>query len=310
MSDAGRPRIAVAVCTYNRHGPLAVLLDALVANARRLAGKALVGVVVVDDSSDGNARHVVERYAGRFDLGATYRISGRQNIALARNMGLETAADLADFIAMTDDDCEPDPGWLEALLEVQRRTGADAVSGPLRRRTPPGSPRWLVEEPFLEIGLRERVEDGAESQSAATHNSMIAARWIREHPHVRFDPALGRTGGEDPVFYRTAHAEGLRIRCSARGVVYENEPPSRATLRYQLRMFFWFGNSTYIASVRRGTHPLRMAVHGVKLVVSAPLRSLGRLARLERPQLRYCLATALRGLGVLAGVLGVRVTHE
>lgn len=305
-----RVRLAVAVCTYQRHGPLAVLLEALVANAARLGGRAAVGVVVVDDSSDGNARPVVDRFAGRFELGLAYRVSGRQNIALARNLALETALGFADWIAMTDDDCEPAPDWLEALVDAQRRTGADAVSGVLRRRVPPGSPRWLTDEPFLEVGLWEGVEDGAEVTSAATHNSLLSGRWLREHPGVRFDPALGETGGEDPVFYRSAHAAGLRIRYGLRAVVYENEPPSRATLGYQLRMFFWFGNSSFLTSVRAGVSPARMFLHGGKLVAKALLRPLARLGRGQPPQLRYCLASVLRGGGVMSGALGVRVRHR
>lgn len=309
-TGAGRPRIAVAVCTYERHGPLAVLLEALVANARRLAGRAAVGVVVVDDSSDGNARGVVERFADRFELGLAYRVSGRQNIALARNLALQTAMGLGDWLALTDDDCEPADDWLEVLLDVQARTGADAVSGILRRRVPAGSPRWLTEEPFLELGLWEGIEDGAEVTSAATHNSLISGRWLQAHPDVRFDPRLGVTGGEDPVFYRTAHAAGLRIRYSRRAVVYENEPPARATLRYQLRTFFWFGNSSYVTCVRGGVHPARMFLQGGRGIATALLRPVGRLARREPLQLRYGLASVLKGVGMMAGPLGLRVHHK
>lgn len=309
-NGAGRLTVAVAVCTYNRHEPLAVLLEALVANARHLGPRVSVGVVVVDDSADGNARHVVERFADRFELGVAYRISGRQNIALARNMGLETAIGIADWIAMTDDDCEPAPDWLEALLEIQRRTGADAVSGLLKRRVPPGSPRWLTEEPFLDVGLFEDVKDGADVPGAATHNSMISGRWLKEHPEVRFDPGFGVTGGEDPVFYRTAHGAGLRIHYALRAVVFENEPPSRATLGYQLRMFFWFGNNSYITNVRRGVHAHRLFLHGGKVLLSALLRPFLLLARGKLPQLRYSTASALRGVGVMIGVLGVRVRHK
>lgn len=307
----GRPAVVVSVCTFNRHEPLAVLLEALVANARQLAGQAAVGVVVVDDSADGNARGVVARFEGRFELGVHYRISGRQNIALARNLGLGVALGLADWIAMTDDDCEPVPHWLESLLEVQRRTNAGAVSGVLKRRVPPGSPRWLTEEPFLEAGLgAEAIEDGAEMLVGATHNSLISAQWLRDHPGVRFDPEFGVTGGEDPVFYRTARAAGLRIHNSRRGVVYENEPPCRATLGYQLRLFFWLGNNSYITNVRRGIHPLRMVMHGVRLLATSLLRPVGKIVQGQFPHLRYALALALRGMGVVTGSLGVRVKHK
>ena len=62
--------------------------------------------------ADGNARKVVDRYFGRFELAITYRISGRQNISLARNMAIETASKIADWTVMIDDDCEPTPnGW-------------------------------------------------------------------------------------------------------------------------------------------------------------------------------------------------------
>ena len=305
-----RPTIAVAVCTFNRNGPLATLLDALLANAATLGDAAAVGVVVVDDSSDGKARKVAEQYGGRFDLGVEYRLSGRQNISLARNLAIETASDLADWVAMTDDDCEPVAEWLQALLETQQRTGADAVSGPARRRVPQGSPRWLTDEPFLELGLEARADDCAEIDCAATFNSMISSRWLKETPEIRFLPMLGTIGGEDVVFYRSAHAAGLKIRYSRRAIVYANEPPSRATLAYQLRMFLWHGNSSYVTSVGTGVSPSRMFLHGANCMRKALVRPLSRLARGQHPQLRYCLASTLHALGKMIGPFGVRLDHR
>jgi hypothetical protein len=225
-------------------------------------------------------------------------------------MALEAAMGLGDWVAMTDDDCEACPEWLESMLEVQQRTGADAVHGPLRRRVPPGSPRWLSEEPFLDLGNWEGLEDAQEMNSAATHNSMLSARWLREHPEIRFDPALGVTSGEDPVFFRTAHAAGLRIHHSSRALVFENEPPARVTLGYQLRLFFWHGNSSYITCARRGDRPIRIFAHGGKRVLGALKRPVVRLARGEPPQLRYSLASALWGLGAMSGFVGLRVAHK
>ena len=305
-----RPRIAVAICTFNRNEPLATLLDALFTNATVLGHRATVGVVVVDDSSDGRARAVVEGYHGRFELGIEYRRSGRQNISLARNLAIETASNLGDWIAMTDDDCEPVPEWLAALLETQRKTGADAVTGTAVRRMPPDSPKWLTDEPFLEIGVEERPDDGAALTMAATFNSMISSRWIKEHPAIRFLPALGTIGGEDVVFYRSAHAAGLKIHYSKRAFVYENEPPSRATFAYQLRLFLWHGNSSYVTSIRTGVRPYRMFLHGANSMGKALLRPLLRIARGQRPQLRYCLASILHAFGKMIGPLGVRLDHR
>lgn len=310
MKNIGiRSTVAVAICTYNRNEALAILLEALLVSAARVSGQAAVGVVVVDDSAEGKARTLVEKFAGRFELGIIYRISGQQNISLARNLAIETSNGIADWTAMIDDDCEPVPEWLEELLDTQQRTGADAVTGTMVRRVPPGSPRWLTDEPFLELGL-PRSDDGAELTSAATHNSLVSSQWLREHPMVRFEPALGVIGGEDMVFYRCAHAKGLRIHYSQRAVVYENEPPARATLAYQLRLFFWYGNSSYVTWAYHGVHPVRMFLHGANSLRRAIVRPIGRMCRGQRPQLRYCLASVLLALGNMIGPLGVRIEHR
>jgi succinoglycan biosynthesis protein ExoM len=301
-------KIAVAICTYNRNDALVTLLDALLLAALRVAERAKVGVVVVDDSQDGRAHPVVQRYENDFALGIRYCRSGRQNISLARNLAIETAGKIGDWIAMIDDDCEPKPDWLEALLDTQSKTGADAVTATMVRRVPPGSPKWLTEEPFLDAGL-EHPPDGAEVTFASTFNSMISSRWLREHPEIRFDPELGVLGGEDMVFFRRAHTVGLRISFSERAAVFENQPASRATLSYQLRSFFWLGNSSYVTSVRAGVHPARMFIHGVNSLRKAVARPFMRMCRGRAPQLRYSLASVLNAFGKIIGPFGIRVKH-
>ena len=301
-------RIAIAICTFNRNEALVTLLDALLVSAAHVTNRATVGVVVVDDSIDGRAQSVAQQYDGRFVLGIIYRKSGRQNISLARNLAIETASQLADWTVMIDDDCEPRQDWLEALLDTQRQTGANAVTGSMIRRVPPGSPKWITEEPFLQLGL-DHPPDGSVLTSASTFNSMISSQWLREHPTIRFQPDLGVIGGEDMVFYRGAHAAGLRIHFSDRAAVYENEPPARATLAFQLRYFFWHGNSSSITSVRSGVHPLRAFLHGARSLQRSLWRPFARLCRGRNPQLRYCMASALHALGKMTGPFGIRVSH-
>ena len=166
-----------------------------------------------------------------------------------------------------------------------------------------------TEEPFLELGL-ERPADGAKLTSASTFNSMIRSEWLKLHPDIRFQPTLGVIGGEDMVFYRAAHGAGLRIYYSERACVYENEPLSRANLAYQLRLFLWHGNSTYVACVRSGVPVSRMLLHGATSLARALLRPIVRVSRGQRPQLRYCLAAVLHAVGNMLGPLGIRVDHR
>jgi succinoglycan biosynthesis protein ExoM len=301
--------ITVAVCTYNRNGPLTKLLNALKACAEDVKQAASIGVVIVDDTAHGGARAIAEAFQGHFEHGLVYRISGHRNISIARNLALETAAPLGQWVAMTDDDCEPAVNWLSSLLDVQTRTKADAVTGPMIRRLPPASPAWLSNEPFLSLG-GTTVQDGQEMTTAFTNNTMISSAWFLSHPEVRFDPQFGTIGGEDMAFFRAAHAGGLKIHFSTDGFVYENEPASRTTLRYQLRRFYWHGNSSCVTLTQQGHHPVRAFVHGVATFARALRRPVARMCRGKTPQLRYTLASILLSTGIVVGSLGARVKHK
>jgi glycosyltransferase involved in cell wall biosynthesis len=308
-AQGGRTTIAVAICTYKRNDLLTRLLNALTVCAERVRSRAAIGVVIVDDTNEGLARPVAETFADRFELGLQYRISGKQNISLARNLAVETAMEVGDWVGMTDDDCEPPPQWLEALLDLQQRTGADAVTGRMVRRVPESSPRWITEQPFLDLGVEERA-DQAPMESAATFNSMLSSEWLKTHPNIRFDPAMGVIGGEDMVFFRAARAAGLAIRFSERGFVYENEPAERTTFGYQLYVYFWHGNSAALSCIESGMSAGRMLVHGAASLARAAARPVARLLRREKPQLRFALAQVLHATGKLLGTLGVRIDHR
>ena len=304
-----RTTVAVAICTFKRNELLKRLLDGIVVCADQTVQLAAVGIVIVDDTPEGLARPVAEAFADRFALGLHYRISGRQNISLARNLAVETAIGLADWTLMTDDDCEPTPDWIDALLDTQHKTGADAVTGRMIRRVPEGSPRWITEQPFLELGV-ETPPDSADMPTAATFNTMISSQWLMDHADIRFSPEYGVIGGEDMVFFRAAKAAGLTINFSERGFVYENEPSERATFGYQLYVYLWHGNSAGLACIESGVGRLRMMAHGAASLVRAGLRPCSRLVLGQSPQLRFTLAQLLHALGKILGALGVRIDHR
>jgi len=116
----GGSRISVVAATCDRPERLSRMLDAL---ERQTVG-ADFEVIVVDDASDGATAVLLAQRAHevkRFRLTAL-RQDVRRGPAAARNLGWRAAK--APLIAFTDDDCEPDPGWLQALLDADR---GDAV---------------------------------------------------------------------------------------------------------------------------------------------------------------------------------------
>jgi glycosyltransferase involved in cell wall biosynthesis len=308
---AQKKSIAVYVCTFRRNEPLRRMLDSLAVAAERVQPEAEVAVVVIDDNPDGRAKEVVAEYPDPFARGLHYRYSGAKNISHARNTGLEAAAELADWVAMVDDDQVVAEGWFEALLDVQQRTGCDAVTGPVILRYPHGCPPWMLDQPFTEILEAKTHPDGAEVQACSTGNSMLRTSFLREHPGIRFRADLGRLGGEDMVFYAAAIGAGLDARYSTEAVSYGEQPPERSTYRYLVRTSYWMGNTEYLTNFESGVAGrVRLGLRGAKRLLAALTRPFRQMAGGQPAQWRYGGASLARSFGMLVGVIGIKVAHK
>lgn len=114
--------ITVAVATRGRPDGLARCLAAL-------AGGTVLPdqLIVVDQSSTPETRAI----AGRCGLpNLLYLEQRRDGLSASRNLGLANA--LGTVLAVTDDDCVADPGWVAAILGAFGRAPVPtAVSGPI-----------------------------------------------------------------------------------------------------------------------------------------------------------------------------------
>jgi glycosyltransferase involved in cell wall biosynthesis len=126
MSDERQPlRASVVVATRNRAGSLARLLEML--EAQTMPREAFE-IVVVDDHSSDATRDVLDRSrAGSRGPLQTLLATDSHGPAAARNLGIRAAR--APIVAFTDDDCAPDPAWLEAGLECVARGAHGVVMG-------------------------------------------------------------------------------------------------------------------------------------------------------------------------------------
>jgi succinoglycan biosynthesis protein ExoM len=305
-------RVAVYVCTFRRNGPLRTQLESLASAAAHSSPRIAVGVVVVDDNADGRARAVVDDFpADSFVLGLHYRYSGAENISMARNTGIDAALEIGDWVAMTDDDQTVVQDWFDALVDTADRTGADAVTGPVVLRNPPQSGRWLTDQPFDRILASVPVPDGERVELCSTGNSMISARFLREHPDLRFRPDLGVLGGEDGIFFRAAVQRGLHARNAARAVSYLEQEPHRGTRRYVLRTCYWMGNTQFIVNRRSyGTSRIRLAARGGRRIADGLLHPIRRLRAGGKPEFHFAAGRIAEGLGLWAGALGIEVSHH
>jgi succinoglycan biosynthesis protein ExoM len=158
-----------------------------------------LSIIVVDNEPEPNNRAIVEEF------GAVYVHEPRRGIANARNAAVEAALDAgADFIAFTDDDCEPTRNWLCDMLDTQQQHDADIVRGRTVYRYPDPLPGWIL-KPTQKLARREVRP--VPPLAVGTNNVLFSARLVREMG-LRFDPRFNLTGGADSDFFTRAWERG------------------------------------------------------------------------------------------------------
>jgi succinoglycan biosynthesis protein ExoM len=121
-------RIAMGVCTAHRPELLDRCLAAHAAHA--VPNGYRITAVIADNEPEPRNRALVEARAATCPFPIRYLHEPRRGISRARNAALDACADGFDRIAFTDDDCEPAPDWIAALLAAAERHGADVVLWP------------------------------------------------------------------------------------------------------------------------------------------------------------------------------------
>jgi succinoglycan biosynthesis protein ExoM len=300
--EAAAVRVAVCVNTYLRPEGLDRLLRAL-SGATFPNPAPRLDVVVVDNDAEGSARRVCDEAREWSPHEIHYVIEKRRGIPQARNTALSVALPFADFIAITDDDVEPTPGWLAELLRVQKLYRADVVSGPNPPRFIETPPEWAVEGRFFESPRRAT---GIPIDKAATNNVLVR-REVLERMDRLFDESLGLQGCDDTEFFRRVARDGYRMVWADDAIVYECIPASRVTLRWLVQRAYRNANGQGNPELRdlAGLSRSWVFMNGSKCLVRGAIQLAvalrrGRVARI------HALLKMASGAGWLTGLFGLR----
>lgn len=242
----------VVIPTYRRAESLRCCLAALALQTR-----APLEVIVVSDASPDHTREVVSQAPAPLRVRF---IEFRQNRgpSAARNAGI--AAATAEVIAFTDDDCEPEPGWLEALASAVMGKGNGGAGGAVVSGEDHLIARYAV---------RHRVLEPPESVAyLVTCNCAYRRDVLMEVGG--FDETIRRPGGEDPELSARVRKAGYRLGYDPRAIVKHHFRPG---LREFARTFFTYGRGGRPAAVE-GTLPVPLREIPWELAMS--LYSYGR----------------------------------
>jgi len=235
VTAPAQDRISVCVCTFRRPELLDRLLRAL--EQQVVDATFAFDVVVVDNDAGRSAEPTVSACRQRGTLALTYDCEPEQNISLTRNRAVRNAT--GNLIAFIDDDEAPVAGWLASLYRTLTKYAADGVLGPVIAEFAPGTPEWIQRGPFFH---RRRLATGTviSARDARTGN-LLLRRSIFADGEVWFDPAFGRTGGEDSDFFWRQSRTGRRFVWCDEAAAYEVVPPERCTASYHVKRYLRSG---------------------------------------------------------------------
>jgi glycosyltransferase involved in cell wall biosynthesis len=186
----------VVVATHERPDRLAAMLDAL---REQTVGVDRFEVVVVDDGSGETTQRVLAEQQAQDGLALrSLRHPQSRGPAAARNTGWRAAG--GPLIAFTDDDCEPDPGWLEALLATADAHSGAAVQG----RTEPIPREAAGAGPFSRTLTVKELGPFFQTCNIAYSRTTLERLG-------GFDEAYPAPGGEDTDLAFRAIGQGERI---------------------------------------------------------------------------------------------------
>lgn len=287
--------IDIAVCTFRR----AAISETLASLARLIVPPNVhIGIIVADNDVEPSARARVETAKARLAMDVRYVHCPAGNISIARNACLDNSD--ADFLAFVDDDETVEPQWLDRLLTEAERENADVVLGPVRALYAADAPGWMRRGDFH--STRPVWVDG-EIRTGYTCNVLMRLT----APSIagrRFDLALGRSGGEDTIFFDQIHAAGGRIAFASEAWVEEPVPASRATFTWLARRRLRMGQTHgRLLAERQGSRIGAAMLAAAKCV--ACFAGAAALVALPVRRNRFLLRGLLHA-GVVGGLFGAR----
>lgn len=291
--------ISICAVTFKRPGGLARLIDSL---ARlKIPDDVIVEVVLVDNDPAGSAVNDPQRVEAAGTLPIRWQHEPAGDIARARNRCIAAAE--GRWIAFIDDDEAAHESWIAAYALISEESDADGFFGPVLPCLEVPRESWLDLATFYN-GAKRATGALLGISGAFTSNAFVRRSLLRE---VSFDPAFGRTLGEDTDCFLRALERGAKFVWCNEACVSEFLPPERHSMGFLTRRALEGASAwSHIQAARSESPRVVQALVGVLRLATAtlwlPLAFLGGRRRAFSAWLRLCIQ-----LGRLYGLAGGHV---
>lgn len=299
---ARKDKVLIAIPTFRRPAGLRSLLQAI----ETIETAADIRVLVADNEGKGAGSGVVAELAPAYRFALTVIAVPERGLTHVRNAMIDHARGLddLDYIVMVDDDERPSPGWIDALIGMQKRTGCDIVGGPTVPVFAAEAPDWARRCHLFTSGS---FPDGVIGMTWGTCNVLLHRRVLELSTDALFDPMFNAWGGEDVDAFMRLKRLGCRFAWAGSALVWDDIPAHRTTLQWISRRAFRIGNSN-MAAQRRWVGGMNnwfaaLCVAVVRIVLHSALLVFYSLSSQRRLN-QYC--NWLRSLGGLAFLFGIR----
>ena len=303
--------LSVVIGTYNRSGSLRRTLAAL--SGQQTAPRLTWEIVVVDNNSTDDTRAVVDAFSRACSVRVRYVFEPRQGVSHARNTGIRTAE--GDILAFTDDDCRPEPTWVQAVVDCMLRHRADGLGGRILPEWSSPPPAWLATEQHLWTTLAmlddsaiRRVELGPwqREHGFRVWGANMAFRRSAFDAGRVFDPRIGGIGKkkyshEDIRLVRQVVEAGKVVMYDPMPTVHHWVGPERMRKAFFRRHSFYYGEgAAFQNGPPRGRHLLGVPPYLVRAMAANVGAWIG--AALRRDPETFCFEREIHeSIGYLSG---------
>ena len=222
---------SVVIPTCNRRDALCDCLSAL---ARQQYSQDAFEVIVIDDGGSDSLEDLERNFHGKFH----WRLLRQQRSgpATARNLGARTA--IGEYLAFTDDDCQPTPDWL-VKLEQSLAKHPNALVGGRVVNALAGNSCSSASQQLIDYLYASYSENGA-PRFFSSNNVALSRRGFRDIGG--FDESFPLPAAEDRDFCARWTQSGGSMVYNPSAIVYHAHA---LTVSGFVRQHFRYGRGAY-----------------------------------------------------------------